>query len=88
VIFALGDSTASIFGKMFGRRTLSFNKGKTLEGSLIGFVFAFSAAAFFVNPFMAASGAAVAMLIESLPLPINDNLVLPLVTGALLTFMR
>jgi HAD superfamily phosphoserine phosphatase-like hydrolase len=88
VIFALGDSTASIFGKMFGRRTLSFNKGKTLEGSLIGFVFASSAAAFFVNPFMAASGAAVAMLIESLPLPINDNLVLPLVTGALLTFMR
>jgi HAD superfamily phosphoserine phosphatase-like hydrolase len=88
VIFAVGDSTASIFGKMFGRRTLSFNKGKTLEGSLIGFVFASSAAAFFVNPFMAASGAAVAMLIESLPLPINDNLVLPLVTGALLTFMR
>jgi dolichol kinase len=88
VIFAVGDSTASIFGKMFGRRTLSFNKGKTLEGSLIGFVFASLAAAFFVNPFMAASGAAVAMLIESLPLPINDNLVLPLVTGALLTFMR
>jgi len=88
VIFAVGDSTASIFGKMFGRRTLWFNKGKTLEGSLIGFVFAFSAAAFFVNPFMAAAGAAVAMLIESLPLPINDNLVLPIVTGALLTFIR
>jgi HAD superfamily phosphoserine phosphatase-like hydrolase len=88
VIFALGDSTASLFGKMFGKRTIPFNKGKTLEGSLIGFVFASSAAAFFVNPFMAASGAAAAMLIESLPLPINDNLVLPLVTGALLTFMR
>jgi phosphoserine phosphatase/dolichol kinase len=88
VIFALGDSTASLFGKMFGKRTLPFNKGKTLEGSLIGFVFASSAATFFVNPFMAASGAAVAMLIESLPLPINDNLVLPLVTGTLLTFMR
>jgi phosphoserine phosphatase/dolichol kinase len=88
VIFAFGDSTASIFGRMLGKRTLSFNKGKTLEGSLIGFVFAFWAAAFFVTPLMAASGAAVAMLIESLPLPINDNLVLPLVTGALLTFMR
>jgi dolichol kinase len=72
---------------MFGRRTLSFNKGKTLEGSLIGFAFASSAAAFFVNPFMAISGAAVAMLIESLPLPINDNLVIPLVTGGLLTLM-
>lgn len=88
VIFALGDSTASIFGKMFGRRTIPFNKGKTLEGSLIGFVFAFLAAAFFVDPFMAASGAAVAMFIESLPLPVNDNLVLPLATGALLTFIH
>ena len=72
---------------MFGRTKLSFNRGKTLEGSLIGFVFAFFGALFFVNPFMAASGAAVAMLIEGLPLPLNDNLVLPLVTGALLTFM-
>jgi phosphoserine phosphatase len=88
VIFALGDSAASIFGKMFGKKTLFYNKGKTLEGSLIGFAFAFSAAAFFVTPLTAASGAAVAMLIESLPLPINDNLAVPLVTGALLTFMR
>jgi dolichol kinase len=45
-------------------------------------------AAFFVNPFMAASGAAAAMLIESLPLPINDNLIIPLLTGVLLIFMR
>jgi dolichol kinase len=28
------------------------------------------------------------MLIESLPLPINDNLAVPLITGALLTFIR
>lgn len=87
LIFALGDSTASFFGKMFGRRTLPFNKVKTLEGSIIGFVFAFSAATVYVNPLIAVAGAAVAMLIESLPLPINDNLVLPLVTGALLTLM-
>jgi len=88
VIFALGDSTASLFGKMFGKRTLFFNKGKTLEGSLIGFAFAFSAATLFVTPLNAALGAAIAMLIESLPLPINDNLAIPLVTGALLTLIR
>lgn len=28
-IFALGDSTASIFGRIYGRKTLPFNKGKT-----------------------------------------------------------
>jgi HAD superfamily phosphoserine phosphatase-like hydrolase len=86
-IFALGDSTASVLGKTFGRTAFSFNKGKTLEGSLFGFVFAFLAAAFYVSPFRALLGAAVAMLIESLPLPLNDNLVVPLVTGAVLTFV-
>jgi phosphoserine phosphatase len=86
-IFALGDSTASVLGKTFGRRAFSFNKRKTLEGSLFGFVFAFLAAAFYVSPFRALLGAAVAMLIESLPLPLNDNLVIPLVTGAVLTFV-
>jgi dolichol kinase len=87
VIFVLGDSAASLFGKMFGRNAITFNKGKTVEGSFVGFAFAFCGAAFFVNPFLAASGATVAMLVEALPLPINDNLVLPLVTGALLTLM-
>jgi HAD superfamily phosphoserine phosphatase-like hydrolase len=83
--FALGDSTASIFGGMLGRKTLPYNKGKTLEGSLIGFLFAFLAAAFFVNPIAALLGAAVAMLIESMPLPLNDNLLVPLITGFVLT---
>jgi phosphoserine phosphatase len=86
--FALGDSTASIFGRMFGKNTLPFNKGKTLEGSLIGFFFAFLAAAFFISPLTALVGAAAAMVIESLPLPLNDNLVVPLITGVVLTFVK
>lgn len=85
--FALGDSTASIFGRMLGKNTLPFNRGKTLEGSLIGFFFAFLAAAFFISPFRALVGATAAMLIESLPLPLNDNLVVPLITGTVLTFV-
>jgi phosphoserine phosphatase/dolichol kinase len=87
-IFALGDSTASIFGRIVGKKTLPFNKGKTLEGSLIGLFFAFLAATFYVNPLKALIGAVVAMIIESLPLPLNDNLVVPLITGVVLTFME
>jgi dolichol kinase/phosphoserine phosphatase len=83
--FALGDSTASLGGKAFGRTYLSINKGKTLEGSLTGFVFAFLGALIFVPPWLALIGAAAAMMIELLPLPLNDNLVIPLVTGAILT---
>jgi HAD superfamily phosphoserine phosphatase-like hydrolase len=85
-IFALGDSTASIFGGLIGVR-LPFNKGKTLEGSFSGFVFAFLAGCIFVSPWIAAAGAAIAMFIEYLPLPINDNVVIPVVTAAALTLL-
>ena len=80
-IFTLGDSTASLFGGVISKKPLPFNKGKTLEGSLFGFLFAFLAGAFFVSPALALIGAAVAMIIESLPLPINDNILIPLGTG-------
>ncbi|MCW3997989.1 MAG: hypothetical protein NWF10_05400 [Candidatus Bathyarchaeota archaeon] len=86
-IFALGDSAASIFGGRISNKPLLFNKDKTLEGSLIGFFFAFFAALFFVSPPIAVLGAAVAMLFEYLPLPINDNLVIPLSTGFILSLV-
>jgi phosphoserine phosphatase len=80
-IFALGDSTASLFGGLISKKPLPFNKGKTLEGSLVGFFFSFLAGSFFVSPALALIGAAVAMTIESLPLPVNDNILIPLCTG-------
>ena len=86
-IFTLGDSTASLFGGMISKKPLPFNKGKTLEGSLAGFFFAFLAGAFFVSPVLALIGAAVAMTIESLPLPVNDNILIPLFTGLTLLLM-
>jgi dolichol kinase/phosphoserine phosphatase len=86
-IFTLGDSTASLFGGMISKKPLPFNKGKTLEGSLAGFFFAFLAGAFFVSPVLALIGAAVAMAIESLPLPVNDNILIPLFTGLTLLLM-
>jgi HAD superfamily phosphoserine phosphatase-like hydrolase len=82
-MFALGDSTASIFGGLIGMR-LPFNKGKTLEGSLSGFIFAFLAGSLFVSPWIALAGAAIAMFIEYLPLPINDNVLIPTFTAAAL----
>jgi dolichol kinase len=87
-IFALGDSTASIFGRYFSITPLVFNKDKSLEGSVVGFFFAFLAGSVFVSPLTALAGAAIAMFIEYLPLPINDNLLIPLITGLALTFLR
>jgi dolichol kinase len=86
-IFTLGDSTASLFGGLVSKKPLPFNKGKTVEGSLTGLFFAFLAGAFFVSPVLALIGAAVAMAIESLPSPVNDNIMIPLGTGLALLLL-
>ncbi len=83
-IFSLGDSTASLFGRYLARTSLPFNKDKSLEGSLAGFFFAFLAGWVFISPVFAAVGAAIAMFIEYLPLPVNDNLLIPFFTGLVL----
>jgi len=86
-IVCLGDSAASIFGKLFGKTTIPFNKGKSLEGFLAGFVFAFLSAAIFLHPLQAFVGAILGMFVESLPLPVNDNLSTPLAAGISLAFL-
>ena len=85
-MFCFGDSAASLFGGLVST-SLPFNKGKTWEGSLAGFIMAFLAGLFFVSPWLALAGAAIAMTIEVLPLPINDNVLVPLITGAALTLL-
>ena len=85
-MFCLGDSTASLFGGLIST-SLPFNKGKTWEGSLAGFFFAFLAGTFFVSPWLALVGAAIAMTIEVLPLPVNDNVLIPVITGAALSLI-
>jgi len=85
-IFTLGDSVASIFGGSLGIK-LPLNKGKTLEGSLSGFTAAFLAATLFVTPWIAVVGAAIAMFVEYLPLPINDNVSIPIITAIALMIL-
>ena len=85
-MFCFGDSASSLFGGLIST-SLPFNKGKTWEGSLAGFFFAFLAGSFFVPPVLALAGAAIAMTIEVLPLPVNDNVLIPVITGAALTLL-
>lgn len=79
--FTFGDGFATIFGKTIGRHAYPYNKGKKIEGTLLGFVFALFGALVFVNPIRALIGAATAMAVETLPAPINDNLTMPLLAG-------
>jgi dolichol kinase/phosphoserine phosphatase len=84
-VVCLGDSVASVFGKVFGKTPIPYNRTKNLEGSIAGFAAAFLGATIFLQPFAAFAAAVIGMFIESLPLPVNDNLSTPLMTGALLT---
>jgi len=86
-ILALGDSTASLFGGTISKRGLPLNKAKTLEGSVAGFSFAFLAGSVFVSPWIALVGAAIGMIVEYLPLPVNDNLLIPFSAVFALTFL-
>ena len=87
-MFCFGDSAASLFGGLISS-SLPFNKGKTWEGSLAGLFFAFLAGMFFLpgKPLIALAGAAIAMTVEVLPLPVNDNVLIPVITGAALTLL-
>ncbi len=86
-ILTLGDGFATIFGKKLGRVVFPLNKGKRVEGSFFGFLFAFAGALLFVDPMKALVGAAVGMLVECLPLPISDNLTVPLTSGLAMTMI-
>lgn len=86
-ILTLGDGFATIFGRKFGNVVFPFNKGKNVEGSVFGFLFASVGAMLFVDPVKALVGAAVGMLVECLPLPLSDNLTVPLASGLVLTLI-
>ena len=80
-ILALGDGSAAILGKKFGRISFPWNKGKKVEGMVFGLFFGFLGAQIFVDPTRALASALVGMLTESLPLPPSDNVTIPLASG-------
>lgn len=86
-ILTLGDGAASLFGKTFGKTRYPFNKAKNLEGSIFGFIFALSGAVFFIDPIRAFIAAMAGMLAECLPMPLNDNLTIPLTAGSILIML-
>lgn len=81
VIFALGDGAASLFG-LHARHHLSWNRKKTWEG-LIAFII-FSLPAYFFIGVYAIPLALICAFVESLSLPVDDNLLLPVAASAFL----
>ena len=81
----LGDLAAALVGKMWGRTKLLGKK--SLEGSVACFVVCAVIALVTLNPVIAIIGAFVATIVELIPSPIDDNLTVPLVSGAVMHFL-
>ena len=87
---AVGDAMATMVGERIGKRRLL---GKTLEGDLacfisclaIGFVFYY--AGLNIPLLVILVGSVGATIVEAIPLPINDNLTMPLFVGVVMTVM-
>jgi dolichol kinase len=86
LILACGDTAASGVGQALGGYKL--REGKTLMGSLAFLVTAFLVTLpFFPTP-VAFGGALLATVVEFLPLPLDDNLSIPLTAGIAFTIFH
>jgi len=86
LILALGDGLATYVGKCSGDHKLPWNRNKTVEGS-IGFIVG-AASALLVLPMPATILIVVlATVVESLPIRLDDNITLPVVTSLLYYFI-
>lgn len=76
-----GDGVAAIVGRLFGRHR--FPNGKSLEGSIACFGAALFGAAVVPVPYAGlVAGALTVTVLELLPLPFDDNVLLPAAGGA------
>ncbi|MDR2193773.1 MAG: SEC59/DGK1/VTE5 family protein [Treponema sp.] len=83
---AFGDGLSSLVGRLFGRLRPHFLSEKSVEGSSACFAAVFLAALLVSRSvWMSLLAAAAATIAEALPLKDWDNLVIPLVTGAVLS---
>ncbi|MDP6459366.1 MAG: SEC59/DGK1/VTE5 family protein [Candidatus Hydrothermarchaeota archaeon] len=84
-VLAMGDSFSTLAGKRLSRHRIPYNKKKSLEGSLFGFIAAFVGAWVLVSWPIALAGAMGGMLSESLPLRVDDNLIIPIAAALSMT---
>ena len=81
----LGDMAAALVGKKWGKTKLLGKK--SLEGSTACFIVCTAIALVKFNPIIAIVGALVATIVELIPFPIDDNLTVPLISGAVMHFL-
>ncbi len=83
MVLALGDSVSTLAGVAFGKRKIPYNKDKSIEGSISGIFAAVIGLLVFTSFALPViiTASFVGMVVESLPLGIDDNLTVPVFTG-------
>jgi len=93
MILSVGDSLSHIVGRYFGRTKHPLSDVKLLEGSIVGTISAFLGALIFVNALEAFFASLAAMTFEAFEIKAkkhfaNDNLILPLLSGVVISIIR
>ena len=86
IFMSLGDTAAGLIGQMFGKHKVG---NKTWEGFFAGLIVCFIVSINFpMLPLkISLSGALAAMIMEILPIPLDDNFKIPLGSGAIMMML-
>lgn len=93
MVLILGDTVSHLIGTHIGRIKNPLNGHKSLEGNIAGGFAGFIGASFFIDPYLAFAGSMSAMIIEAVQIRMNDeivddNVIVPLVCGAVIMIVR
>ena len=86
LFMGLGDTVAALFGAHFGRIRIW---EKTVEGTLAGLVVCLMVSVCFpgMSVWVRTGGAISAMIAELIPLPVDDNIRIPIISGTIMMFL-
>lgn len=87
IVLSIGDGVAPVAGRFMGMSRNPLNPKKTVGGSLLGFLAAFAVCLLFARPLVAAGGCAAGMLLECLPMGIDDNFSAPVASAIAATLL-
>jgi dolichol kinase len=86
---SLGDGFSGVVGVLFGKHKWNFNRRKSVEGTVAGFLLAFLGASLITrDPLLSSVGCFTGMLTEVLPWRASDNATVPIITMVALITMK
>ncbi len=93
MVLAFGDSVSHLLGLHLGKMRNPVSKTKFFEGTIAGFIAGFLGALIFVKWHEAFFASLIAMTIEAIDIKlgsrqVDDNLVIPIVSGAVILIVR